>query len=109
MFTNILFFLTSVSSLWNVSINNIGEYSLSFRNKSVLSNNCPQLILSDYGTRVSLCDPKLYSPPILDTTINNSREKSNRSPHDVWCIFYHFASNSAVWKVNWNGMVELVV
>lgn len=72
MFTNILFFLTSLSSLWNVSINNIGAYSLSFRNKSILSNNCPQLILSDYGTRVSLCDPKLYSPPILDTTINNS-------------------------------------
>ena len=72
MFANILFFLTGVSSLWNVTINNIGEYTLSFKNKSVLSNNCPQLILSDYGTRVSLCDPKLYSPPILDTTINNS-------------------------------------
>ena len=77
MFSNILFFLTSLSSIWNISINNIGKYSLFFKNMNVLNNNCPQLILSDYGTRVSPCDQKLYSFPTIYSSINKSYKNFN--------------------------------
>ena len=77
MLINLLFLCASLSSFWNVSINNIGRYSLSFKNRVVIDNNCPNFILSDYGTRVSPCDQKLYSLPTMYSSTNKSYKNFN--------------------------------
>uniref|UniRef100_A0A6C0B613 Uncharacterized protein n=1 Tax=viral metagenome TaxID=1070528 RepID=A0A6C0B613_9ZZZZ len=91
MFINILLFLTSLSSLWNISLNTGGAYSLSFKNNIIITNNCPHLILSDYGTTVSPCDPKLYSPPRQTVSANNSYRNFNNVTKTI--ISYYPTSN----------------
>lgn len=98
MFPNILFFLTSLSSFWNISIHNIEGYTLSFKHNTVISNNCPAFILSDYGTRVSPCDPKLYSAPTLGSYINIPYKNFNLVTKTI--ISYSPLSNTLLPTIN---------
>ena len=78
-FPNLLnLFSLSVASLWDVSIEDTNKYSLSYNNSKVLYNSCAEFSLTDYGTRASVCDNKLYNTPniniperMLDKNIGN--------------------------------------
>ena len=62
-----VFLLTFISSVWGISTNQwilqnntLGQYNLSFKNHSVISNACAEFKYSKTGTRINVCDPKIY-------------------------------------------------
>ena len=110
-----LFYLYSVlSSLWNVSLSNYGRYNLIYNKNTIISEACPEFILSSYGTRVSLCDTTLYSAPTLvrppqEIIVNYSPIKNLELPNAMVIFKYTKQNNSIltyllfdnITKTNW--------
>jgi hypothetical protein len=86
MFSNILFFLTSLSSLWNVTINNVGEYSLSFKNNSELREEVA------YNYRLikdmSFPDSKEDFKYVKDLS-NHSKPNYSNEQYNSYALFVH--------------------
>ena len=103
-----VFLLTFISSVWGISTNQwilqnntLGQYNLSFKNHSIISNACAEFKYSKTGTRINVCDPKIYylrgmTYPVFytDENIGNYTEYildytpiSNKNLPEVNCVF----------------------
>ena len=98
MLNTLLFLYASLSSFWNISLNTIGAYSLSYKNTIIIDNNCPQFILSNYGTRVSPCNQKLYSSPSMSERVDNVYKNFNNVTETI--ITYKPISNIQLPTIN---------
>lgn len=63
--------VSSISSFWNITLNDVGSYNLIFNNNTIISDSCSEFTLFKYETRVSVCDKSLYRLPTL-SLIKNS-------------------------------------
>jgi len=71
----LLTLLTSVASLWNISVNLDNSIDFIYNNYPVLNNSCTEYVYSERGTIVSLCNKDIYYNYTLGQPINKTSQQ----------------------------------